>query len=97
MSVMVILVAFSILVAAGFLVAFLWAVKSGQYDDRHTPAMRMLFEDRPVGSPKKETSQQNKKTMKSDTKAKTEEEPDLNRPAGSVVTLMREEENRYGS
>jgi len=97
MSVMVILVAFSILVAAGFLIAFLWAVKSGQYDDRHTPAMRMLFDDRPTVPKKKETSQQNKKTMKSDTKAKPEEEPDLNRPAGSVVTLMREEENRYGS
>lgn len=49
MSVMVILVAFSILVAAGFLVAFLWAVKSGQYDDRHTPAMRMLFDDKGSG------------------------------------------------
>ncbi len=28
--------------------AFLWAVKSGQFDDRHTPAMRMLFDDHKV-------------------------------------------------
>lgn len=35
----------SLLVAVGFLIAFLWAVRSGQYDDAETPAMRMLFED----------------------------------------------------
>ena len=45
MSVIVVLIGFSVLVAGGFLVAFLWAVRSGQYDDRHTPAVRMLFED----------------------------------------------------
>jgi cbb3-type cytochrome oxidase maturation protein len=45
MSVIVVLIGFSILVAGGFLAAFLWAVRSGQYDDRHTPAVRMLFED----------------------------------------------------
>jgi cbb3-type cytochrome oxidase maturation protein len=33
------------LVAACFLAAFLWAVKSGQYDDPDTPAMRILFDD----------------------------------------------------
>ncbi|HMU44007.1 MAG TPA: cbb3-type cytochrome oxidase assembly protein CcoS [Ignavibacteriaceae bacterium] len=25
---------------------FLWAVKSGQYNDTYTPSIRMLFEDR---------------------------------------------------
>lgn len=45
MSVVVVLIGFSILVALGFLVGFLWAVRSGQYDDRHTPAVRMLFDD----------------------------------------------------
>jgi cbb3-type cytochrome oxidase maturation protein len=34
------------IVAGCFLVAFLWAVKSGQYDDSHTPAVRILFEDK---------------------------------------------------
>lgn len=27
------------------LAAYLWAVKSGQFDDLDTPAMRVLFED----------------------------------------------------
>lgn len=31
--------------AIGFLVAFLWSVKSGQYSDTYTPSVRMLFED----------------------------------------------------
>ena len=47
MSVVVILLLASVVVAGGFLVAFLWAARSGQYDDMVTPAMRMLFEDRP--------------------------------------------------
>ncbi len=45
MSVIVILIIFSVLVAAGFLVAFIWAVRSGQYDDTESPAVRMLFDD----------------------------------------------------
>ncbi len=32
--------------AIGFLAAFLWAVKSGQYKDTYTPSVRILFEDR---------------------------------------------------
>ena len=46
MSVVAVLIGFSLLVATGFLVAYLWAVKSGQYDDRHTPAIRMLMDDK---------------------------------------------------
>jgi cbb3-type cytochrome oxidase maturation protein len=40
-----VLIGFSLLVAIGFLVAFLWSVKSGQYSDTYTPSVRMLFED----------------------------------------------------
>lgn len=47
MSVIVVLIGFSVFVAGMFLAAFLWAVRSGQYDDRHTPAVRMLFDDDP--------------------------------------------------
>ncbi len=46
MSVLWVLVGFSILVAAGFLAAYIWAVRSGQYDDKYTPSVRILFEDR---------------------------------------------------
>lgn len=50
MSVIVVLIGFSMLVAGGFLIAFLWAVKSGQYEDRDTPPIRMLFGDEPPSS-----------------------------------------------
>lgn len=58
MSVIVLLIGFSILVAGGFLIAFLWAVRSGQYDDNYTPSIRMLFDDRkpPASNPKHRTT-----------------------------------------
>lgn len=46
MSVIIILLSASILIAAGFLGAFLWSVKNGQYDDTQSPAQRMLFENK---------------------------------------------------
>ena len=45
MSAIVVLIGFSLTVATGFLIAFLWAVKSGQYDDKYTPSLRILFDD----------------------------------------------------
>lgn len=45
MSVVVILIALSILVASGFLIAFIWAVRTDQYKDTVSPAIRMLFDD----------------------------------------------------
>lgn len=44
MEVVIVLIGFSLAVALGFLFAFLWALKRGQYDDLSTPPMRMLFE-----------------------------------------------------
>ena len=52
MSVIVVLIAVSLLVALGFLIAFLWAVKSGQYNDTYTPSIRMLFDDEKKNSKK---------------------------------------------
>ncbi|MFL5753433.1 MAG: cbb3-type cytochrome oxidase assembly protein CcoS, partial [Bacteroidia bacterium] len=40
----------------GFLCAFLWAMRKGQYDDDYTPSVRMLFED--------ETSEEKQSTKK---------------------------------
>lgn len=48
MYVIIILIGASLLVATGFLFAFWWAVRSGQYEDTYTPAIRMLFEDKSV-------------------------------------------------
>ncbi|RXR23485.1 MULTISPECIES: cbb3-type cytochrome oxidase assembly protein CcoS [Flavobacterium] len=45
MSVIYFLISISIVVAVFFLVAFIKAVKSGQYDDDYTPSVRMLFDD----------------------------------------------------
>lgn len=45
MSVLVLLIIVSVLVAGGFLMAFLWSVKNGQMDDDYTPSVRMLFDD----------------------------------------------------
>ncbi|MCC5946258.1 MAG: cbb3-type cytochrome oxidase assembly protein CcoS [Bernardetiaceae bacterium] len=45
MQIIFILIGVSLLVAVGFLTAFLWSVKSGQYEDTTTPGMRILFEN----------------------------------------------------
>jgi cbb3-type cytochrome oxidase maturation protein len=45
MSVIVLLIVVSVFVAGGFLLAFLWSVKTGQMDDDYTPSVRILFED----------------------------------------------------
>jgi cbb3-type cytochrome oxidase maturation protein len=45
MSVLIILIIVSVFVAGGFLIAFLWSVKSGQMEDDYTPSVRMLFDD----------------------------------------------------
>jgi cbb3-type cytochrome oxidase maturation protein len=53
MEVMLVLIGFSLGVATGFLVAFIWALRRGQFDDLTTPAIRMLFES---GTSKKQPS-----------------------------------------
>ena len=47
MSVIHILIGLGLIVALGFLAAFLWAVRSGQYDDICTPSMRILHDEEP--------------------------------------------------
>lgn len=45
MSVIVLLIAAGGLVAGGFLAAFIWAVRAGQFDDTASPPLRMLFDE----------------------------------------------------
>lgn len=45
MGIIFLLVVFSALIAIVFLVAFIYSVKSGQFDDTDTPARRMLLDD----------------------------------------------------
>lgn len=45
MSAIYILIAAGLVIAGGFLFVFLWAVRSGQFDDDITPSIRILFDD----------------------------------------------------
>jgi len=58
MSIIFILVIIGVLVAGGFLLAFIWAVKSGQYEDSYSPSVRILFDDH-IKEPEKETEKEN--------------------------------------
>ena len=46
MSVIILLIAAGGTVASGFLAAFVWAVRAGQFDDTCTPAVRVLLDSR---------------------------------------------------
>jgi len=45
MTVIVLLIFASLALAVGFLACFIWAVRSGQFDDTYTPSMRVLTDD----------------------------------------------------
>ncbi|HAY34670.1 MAG TPA: cbb3-type cytochrome oxidase assembly protein CcoS [Ignavibacteria bacterium] len=45
MSAIIILICVSLTVAVIFLIAFIWSVSSGQYADKYTPSVRMLFDE----------------------------------------------------
>jgi cbb3-type cytochrome oxidase maturation protein len=45
MNIFYLLIGASLIVAMIFLAAFIWAVKSGQFDDNETPPYRILFDD----------------------------------------------------
>jgi cbb3-type cytochrome oxidase maturation protein len=53
MSVVLILVVVSVVMASAFLTAFVWAVRNGQYEDTCTPAMRVLLDDGEIRMKKK--------------------------------------------
>jgi cbb3-type cytochrome oxidase maturation protein len=63
MSVIYLLISISILVAIGFFIAFIRAVKTGQYDDDYTPAVRMLFDDELKRTPKIELNTTEEKQL----------------------------------
>ncbi|MFY8127793.1 MAG: cbb3-type cytochrome oxidase assembly protein CcoS [Chitinophagaceae bacterium] len=45
MSVLLILLIISIIIATGFLVAFLWSVNNNQFDDIEMPQHKILFKN----------------------------------------------------
>jgi len=64
MSVIYLLIPISLLFAGGFLWAFIWAVRSGQYDDTSTPSMRVVLDDAPPKSTKKPLTSKTETTDK---------------------------------
>ncbi len=56
MSVLILLIVISLAVAVAFLVAFLWSVRSGQYEDDYTPSVRILFDENKQQTSNKEKS-----------------------------------------
>jgi cbb3-type cytochrome oxidase maturation protein len=63
MSVIYLLISVSIFVAICFFIAFIVAVKSGQYDDDYTPSVRMLFDDETKITPPNKKSKTEEKQV----------------------------------
>jgi len=63
MSVVFVLVFVAIIMAGAFLIAFIWSVKNGQYEDTYTPSVRILFDDPPMEEAE-ETEKEKKKNDK---------------------------------
>ena len=51
MGVLYLLIPLAILLAGAAVFTFIWAVRSGQFDDLETPAIRVLFDDEEAPRP----------------------------------------------
>jgi cbb3-type cytochrome oxidase maturation protein len=58
MSVIILLIIFSVILATAFLIAFIWAVRTGQFDDTKSPSVRILFDDETTEKDKNNQSQE---------------------------------------
>ena len=61
MNIFYLLIGVSLFAALIFLAAFIWAVRTGQFDDNETPSIRILFDDdepeeEETDNPKNETN-----------------------------------------
>jgi cbb3-type cytochrome oxidase maturation protein len=70
MSVVFVLVFAAIILAGAFLIAFIWSVRNGQYEDTYTPSVRILFDDPQM----KENSDQSQLADKGQKKGKRKKE-----------------------
>ena len=59
MNIFYLLIGVSLMAALIFLGAFIWAVKSGQFEDSETPSIRILFDDE-TESPETKNKKENK-------------------------------------
>ena len=56
MDIIFLMISVSIIIAIVFFILFIKSVRSGQYDDLHTPAIRMLFDDESIAKDPEKTS-----------------------------------------
>jgi cbb3-type cytochrome oxidase maturation protein len=63
MSALFLLIGISLVVATAFLIAFIWSVRKGQYEDEYTPAIRILLDDEPTSNPEKPDTQKINTTL----------------------------------
>ena len=62
MSAIFIMIGASLLLALGFLIAFIWSVKNNQYEDDYTPSVRILFDNTSTQEKETDTLQSEEKT-----------------------------------
>ncbi|MBI3880539.1 MAG: cbb3-type cytochrome oxidase assembly protein CcoS [Verrucomicrobia bacterium] len=60
MSIILILIPLSILFALAFLGAFIWSVRSGQFEDTTTPPMRLLLDDKQISDRRPDSESKSK-------------------------------------
>ena len=65
MTIIFFLIPLSIVLATGFLAAFVWAVRSGQYEDTCTPSMRVLLDQENKPAVPKQFTNTNDQTSQS--------------------------------
>jgi len=79
MNVLFVLVPLALLIAGIAVALFIWAVRSGQYDDLDTPAVRILFDEAPSGA---EVPQDTKVSSDSPVSSGTQEPAGIDPPPG---------------
>lgn len=62
MSVIIIMIGASLILALGFLIAFIFSAKNGQFEDDYTPSVRILFDDKPLNEKTQSKTDINKNT-----------------------------------
>ena len=63
MSVMYLLILFESDSGKWICDCLVWAIRSGQYDDKYTPSVRVLFDDHPLRNLRKVTGWSDEKVM----------------------------------
>jgi cbb3-type cytochrome oxidase maturation protein len=61
MNIIYLLIPLSLVLVACAIGAFFWAVRSGQFDDLHTPALKVLDDDKIPAAQPRTTSQESDK------------------------------------